>query len=378
MDLVPGVPGPGAAELGNALRLAASADASAAARLAELTAIPVAPASDDRPSCTATPAQVRLWWAALSPGERMWLLGTEPTAFGGLNGIPAADRDLANRLLLADRRDELLRHGGTAGTVQGLDRLADRLADDRGPRAYLMGLDVSGDGRAVVAFGDPDRAANVLTHVPGMTSDLASLNGELTRAERVAGRATDLGPAEATSAVLWLDYDAPDFLPEASSARQARDGAGALRLFQDGLRATHEGAAARQTVLGHSYGSLVVGEAATGGLDADRVVFVGSPGVGVESAAQLHLPADRVFASTSISDPIQYLAVSPAGAARELVPGLGLAPTEHLWFGHDPSDPAFGAQVFHTQADGGHLGYWDPGKPALDALATITLGGHPK
>jgi hypothetical protein len=241
-----------------------------------------------------------------------------------------------------------------------------------------MGLDVSGDGRAVVALGDPDHAANVLTHVPGMTSDLASLGGELTRAERVAARATELGPVAATSSVLWLDYDAPDFLREASSARQAEDGASGLRRFQEGLRATHDGPAARQTVLGHSYGSLVVGKAATGALDADRVVFVGSPGVGVDSAAQLELPADRVFASTSISDPIQYLAVSPGTAARRLVPGLPVTgPAGDLWFGHNPSDPAFGARVFGSQWNGGHLGYWEPGQPALDALATITLGGTP-
>ncbi|BCJ44345.1 hypothetical protein GCM10010168_11580 [Actinoplanes ianthinogenes] len=363
------------AELATALRVAGSADRSATARLAELAVTPIPPPGPDRPDCTATPAQVHRWWAGLSPAERMSLLATEPGAVAGLDGVPVADRDLANRLLLADRRDRLLHSGGTpdAGKLRGLDRLSDRLADDRGPRAYLLGLDVSGDGRAVVALGDPDHAANVLTHVPGMTSDLASLGGELTRAERVAARAGELGPEAATSSVLWLDYDAPDFLHEAWSAKQAEAGSDGLRRFQDGLRATHDGPAARQTVLGHSYGSLVVGKAATGGLDADRVVFVGSPGVGVDSVRQLGIPADRVFASTSISDPIQYLAVAPGR------PGLGppLTPTEHLWFGHDPSDPRFGARVFGTQWNGGHVGYWDQGKPALDALARITLGGAP-
>ncbi|GAA4597416.1 hypothetical protein BJY16_002348 [Actinoplanes octamycinicus] len=367
-------PGPAAAELATALHVAGTADQGAAARLAELAVTPAAPDGPDRPDCTATPARVRQWWAGLSPAQRMWLLATEPGAVAGLDGVPVADRDLANRLLLADRRDRL-RHAAAApdaGTLRGLDRLADRLADERGPRAYLIGLDVSGDGRAVVALGDPDRAANVLTHVPGMTADLAGLGGELTRAERVAARAGELGPEAATSSVLWLDYDAPDFLHEAWSARQAEAGASGLRRFQEGLRATHEGPAARQTVLGHSYGSLVVGKAATGALDADRVVFVGSPGVGVDSVRQLGVPADRVFASTSLSDPIQHLAVNPVR-----VPRPPLMPTEKLWFGHDPSDPAFGARVFGSQWDGGHLGYWEPGRPALDALARITLGGTP-
>ncbi|BCY05600.1 alpha/beta hydrolase [Actinoplanes sp. L3-i22] len=362
-------------DLAGALRVAADADRSAADRLAELAAVPVAPTALTRPDCTATPARVRQWWAGLTPGERYWLLAVDPGSVAGLDGVPAADRDLANRLLLDDRRDDLLRHGGDP---RGLDRLASRLADERGPRAYLIGLDVSGDGRAVVAFGDPDRAANVLTHVPGMTADLASLDHELVRAERVATRATELGPAAATSSLVWLDYDAPDFLQEAWSARPAEEGAAGLRRFQDGLRATHDGPAARQTVLGHSYGSLVVGKAATGALAADGVVFVGSPGVGVDSAAGLTVPADRVFASTSITDPIQYGAVSPATVARHLLPGVPVTgPADDLWFGHNPSDPAFGARVFGSQWNAGHLGYWDPGRPALDALARITLGGAP-
>ncbi|WIM97174.1 alpha/beta hydrolase [Actinoplanes oblitus] len=373
-------PGPAAAELATALRVAGDADESAAARLAELAVAPAAPTGSARPDCTATPAQVARWWAGLSPAERMWLLAAEPGAVAGLDGVPVADRDLANRLLLADRRDRLRHTAGTpdAAKLRGLDRLAGRLEDERGPRAYLIGLDVAGDGRAIVALGDPDHAANVLTHVPGMTADLAGLGGELTRAERVAARAGELGPEAATSSVLWLGYDAPDFLHEAWSAGQAESGATGLRRFQEGLRATHDGPAARQTVLGHSYGSLVVGKAATGALDADRVIFVGSPGVGVDSAAQLRLPADRVFASTSISDPIQYGAVSLDTAARHLVPGLPVTgPADRLWFGHNPADPEFGARVFGSQWNGGHLGYWEPGKPALDALARITLGGTP-
>ena len=49
-------------------------------------------------------------------------------------------------------------------------------------------------------------------------------------------------------------------------------------------------------------------------------------------------------------------------------------PEDELWHGRNPSDPAFGARVFRSQPDAGHLGYWEPGRPALDALAAITLG----
>ncbi|HEY0001357.1 MAG TPA: alpha/beta hydrolase [Actinoplanes sp.] len=390
-------PAGAAADLAAALAVAERADAAAAARLDRLVTLLRATAEapgPERPDCAASPAAVRQWWTGRTPAERLWLLATEPGWIGPLDGIPAADRDAANRLLLDERRAELDRAITAAGRGerhrlrelrQALDALSDRLAGDTGPRAYLLRLDLADEGRTVVALGDPDRAANVLTHVPGMTADLASVGGELSRAERVAVRAAELGPSASSSAVLWLDYDAPDFVDEAASARQAEAAAPGLRRFQEGLRASHDGPAARQTVLGHSYGSLVVGKAAaTPGLAADSVVFVGSPGVGVDSAAELRVPPGEVWASTSRSDIIQYAAVAPGSLPRDVavaatVPLVGpwLAfgrPEDDLWFGHNPSDPGFGAHIFTSQPGGGHLGYWDRGRPALDALAAITLG----
>jgi hypothetical protein len=369
-----------AADLHAALTVAAQADATAAARLGPLADVPAAPVAESFPACGAPPAEVLRWWEQWTPAERTWLLVTEPAALAGVDGIPIADRDIANRLLLDDHRrqlDRLRAAGVDPGRVRdlrtGLDRLTARLEEEGAPRAYLVDLGLDGEGRAVVALGDPDRSANVLTHVPGMTSDLTSLSGELSRAERVAERAGELGPGRATSAVLWLDYDAPDFVDEAASARQARDGVPQLTRFQEALRVTHQGEPAHQTVLGHSYGSLVVGKAAAeGGLPADAVVFVGSPGVGVDSAAQLRFPADQVWATTSATDPIRM-----AAAPKELLLPDFPGSARHLWFGRDPSQPGFGARVFPSQFDAGHLGYWDRGEPALDALTRITLGGTP-
>jgi hypothetical protein len=394
-----------AAQLAEALRIAAAADAVASGRLAEAaSAADAGPAADAPPppssglsSCIATPAEVRRWWDSLTPEQRRWLVATQAAWLGPLDGVPAGFRDLANRLLLEDRHAELDRlaagaHGHDLRRIRdlrhGLDRLEDRLADGDGPRAYLLRLDLAEEGRAVVALGDPDRADNVLTHVPGMTADLASYGGELARAERVAVRAAELGPEAATSTVMWLGYDAPDFVDEAAGAGRADAGAVGLRRFQEGLRATHEGRPAHQTVLGHSYGSLVVGTAARSpGLQADSVVFVGSPGVGVDSAAQLQVPRGQVWSSTSHSDVIQYTAVSPRSliedaALAQAVPVIGPwyafgQPEDDLWSGRNPSDPAFGAHIFTSQRDGGHLGYWDVGRPALDGITAITLGRAP-
>jgi hypothetical protein len=395
----PAAPGRAAAGLIAALTVAATADAATAHRLAEVAGTAVTtppPRPATLPPCSAAPADVRRWWDTLTPAQRRWLVVADAAWVGGLDGIPVPFRDAANRLLL-DRRRAGLDSAALAADHRerrrldelrrGLRELADRLARKDGPRAYLVHLDLAGDGRAVVALGDPDRADNVLTQVPGMTADLGSSGGDLGRAEQVAVRAAELGPAAATSTVMWLDYDAPDFVDEAAGAGRARVGAAALRHFQDGLRATHDGGA-RLTVLGHSYGSLVVGQAASDpGLAADGVIFVGSPGVGVDTAADLHVPAGHVWSTTSRTDVIQYVAVAPKSLLGDLVtagtvPVVGSAiafatPEDDLWFGPNPSDPPFGARVFHSQPDAGHVGYWDRGRPALDAITAIALGATP-
>jgi len=396
-----------AAEIRGALALAGAADREAAARLGELTTAAVTgwasvpPAG--RPSPGTGPAEVGRWWTGLTPAQRRWLIGHEPALVGRLDGVAVAARDQANRLLLATRREELatrlrrllkplppgppelarvLRLARVEAALRGLDALGRRLAAPRAPRAYLLGLDPGGDGRTVVALGNPDRAGAVLTYVPGMTADLADAPGELGRAARVLERCAALGPGEETAAVLWLDYDAPDFLPEAARSRQAEDAGPALHRFQEGLRASHEGPPARQTVLGHSYGSLVVGTTARDhGLSADALVFVGSPGVGVEHAGELRVPPGQVWASTAPDDVIRLARPPEELARRAVLAGTPLGPAaamldgrDHgLWFGRDPSDPGFGGRRFPSGRYG-HTGYWEPGNPALDGMARIVLG----
>ncbi|RKN44533.1 hypothetical protein D7223_19300 [Micromonospora endolithica] len=393
-----------AAALDTALDLATAADREAAGLLAGLAAAArttwTTPPPPGRPAPGTGPALVHAWWDGLTAAQRRWLVAHEPERVGALDGIPVAARDQANRLLLAVRREELLAERRrlclrvppgpveVAGLLRvdrslgGLDALTGRLAAAEGPRAYLLGLGTGGEGRAVVALGDPDRAGRVLTYVPGMTAGLDDVPGELDRAGRVLARCAVLAPGEESAAVLWLDYDAPDFLHEAAGPGRAVDAGPALHRFQEGLRATHDGPPGRQTVLGHSYGSLVVGATARDhGLAADALVFVGSPGVGVAHAGELGVPPGQVWASTAPDDVIRAVrspeellrrplrAVSPLGAALTLLGG----PADRLWFGHDPADPGFGGRTFPSGRHG-HSGYWEEGNPALDGMARVVLG----
>ncbi|MDG4821154.1 alpha/beta hydrolase [Asanoa sp. WMMD1127] len=387
-----------------ALAAASAADEAAAADLARLGAAAAAgwPVVPPRvvPPLGAPPGAVRLWWSRLTDAERRWLLVHQPTVFGRLDGVPVAARDQANRSLLAAQRADLMqqraeavrtampRHGAVAashrlvGLMSGIDAVDARLASEHGERAYLVGLSTGGYGRLVLAVGDPDEADNVLTYVPGMTADLTGVRDDLGRVEALAARAAAVDPTQRTSTVLWLDYDAPSFLDEAMTAGKAREAAPGLHRFAEGLRATHEGPPAQHAVLGHSYGSLTVGTTVrTQGLAADDLIFVGSPGVGADRAADLGVPPDRVWASTASDDPIGYLAPGwkePFARLGEAVAGPFWMerrphPNEDLWFGRNPTSPSFGAQVF-TGDPHGHSGYWRTDNDALTDIARIALG----
>lgn len=384
-----------------ALADAARADDEAAAALAGLAPGGAGPPAPSEPPTA--PADVRRWWSELSPSQRDVLVGTDPARIGTLTGIPAADRDRANRLRLdaeqarlgALRRSLSADPAGAARTeaaLAGLAALRRRL--DAGG-AYLLDLDAgaaaSPTGRVVLAVGDPDRAAHVVTHVPGTGAGWASAAEDLRRTEATRDAARAAGAGE-TAAILWTGYDAPPTLAAAASDRPARDAAGDLRGFQQGLRAGHDGPV-HLTVVGHSYGTTVTGHAARGGgpLAADDVVLVGSPGAGVRVAADLGLAPGRVWATTAAHDPIDR-APGPElfGTSR----GFG---DQGLAHGTDPASPAFGARVFAsspgsalpgpddpaTPSDesaiaAAHSQYWDPGSPSLATLGRIVAGTAPR
>jgi pimeloyl-ACP methyl ester carboxylesterase len=207
----------------------------------------------------------------------------------------------------------------------------------------------------------------------------------LRRVDAVAARAAELGPTHRVSSVLWLGYDAPDGL-DAALPHVAHRTEAALDSFADGLRATHVGERSHNTVLGHSYGSLVAGVTARDrGLDADELVFVGSPGVGVDRAAHLHgVPSGHVWASAAANDPVQRFAPGLGQFAHDALTNLrrpftayfgDAVPDVLLWHGRNPAVEGFGSRVFAADPTGAHSGYWQG--LALDGIARITLGAYP-
>lgn len=189
------------------------------------------------------------------------------------------------------------------------------------------------------------------------------------------------------AAITWWGYDAPPGLPQSADRTRADAGAPALDAFQTGLRITHHGKKSLNTVVGHSYGSVLVGDAASHGrtLDADQIIFLGSPGVTVDHVWDLHLtgvPADQtskhVFDSRAKNDIIQLVPpVKKYGWAGSLAaftllpPGINELAREYLGYkdakaqslGSDPWDPKFGDQRFASY----------PGKAAPDPVLPYAL-----
>lgn len=329
------------------------------------------------------PVELAKLWSRLGAVEKDALFAYDPT-IGNRDGLPAHERDRFNRrrldMLDARAHDDLnflaRRHPESArGAADWAWRALDeQVAGYRAVREQLEVRDVprfllhiDDRGRAVLALNNPDTADNVATFVPGTGTTLARLAGDVDRSRAMVDSAVAADRTVTTSVVAWHGYDAPrSVIPDAASDRFANAGAVALDRFQDGLRAVRAGEPSRNVVIGHSYGSTVIGAAASdeNSLAADALVLVGSPGVDVERATELRLDGvdatqmrSHVFATAAPTDPIPLIA--------DVVRNHGHGP--------NPARSAFGATVFDSPP-GSHSAYWDRGNPALQRMGEIIVG----
>ncbi|MFD6987904.1 alpha/beta hydrolase [Streptomyces sp. NPDC059943] len=353
-----------------------------------------------------TPAANAEWWKKLTPEERAAWLALRPDTVGALDGLPATVRDEANRVVLEEKRGQLQMELDsmpkppanewtwiTAGTypskvhtdewmawhnkygdryeqlnksLKGMGSIQDRFdrTGERGlPEAYLLGFSPEGNGRAIVANGNPDTADHQAVYVPGTTSNLGGVGGDIGRMEnvwRVAAGAEN----GSVSTITWLGYDAPqDIVKDSPFSHYANDGAPAYNRFLDGLDASRTAESdPHRTAIGHSYGTTLIGSAARqGDLNADDVIFAGSPGVQVSNADQMDVPKGHVWNQEADGD---------------VVPDIGR-------FGHGgtdwngaftiPSDERFGANQLQTDTEG-HSDYWKENTESLRNQGLVVAG----
>jgi hypothetical protein len=355
------------------------------------------------------PQQFHDLWERLTPEEKDWLYGRDH-AVGNHPGMPFVDRNTYNQRHLDElttatqadvdrmqhRFDELARRVYTgdhsAATGDELAALGPRLATARhqldgyravngvladpkgGPRLLAM---IDDQGHAAVSIGNPDTASRTATFVPGTGQDMAAFQGSDRKSAEMF-RATLLADprlsANDVAVTTWMGYDRPMDLGEAAWPGRAESGGAGLDSFLDGMHASHTGPTpAIDTVIGHSYGSTLVGGAATGGnhLAADNVIAVGSPGMLTEHASGLSLDQGaKVYSMTASNDIISLTTDMTLGADPF---GRDYGATR-LFANPGPSwDPTgiIGSVAAHSS-------YWDSqSNPALENMGAIIAGLPP-
>lgn len=261
-------------------------------------------------------------------------------------------------------------------------------------------FDWAGDGRIAEWVGPTD-AHHVAVLLPGTSTDKLDVEAMAGNADRM------LGVTNANLAVVTgLVYDAPDFadaiLPDAADAGAHELAALVALLPVDGKHLS---------LVAHSYGALLLGQALTAGLAADLppehdIILIGSVGTGADHATELGIDPLRLWVGETSDDKVVKAAQGadllgnfaaapqPFGILAMAVDGT-LGAQVDASFGTIPSDPAFGARMFDT-GSGGHSGYLDataqpiPGAPphwvgltasmslaAIIAIATGRWRSHP-
>ncbi|MGW4036757.1 alpha/beta hydrolase [Streptomyces sp. NPDC004778] len=360
----------------------------------------------------ASPAERKAWWAGLTGEQREEYLAVYPDWIGNLDGIPALVRDAANRdnlqLLMGKLEGRDDDDSATKlAALREIDRQLRAAPKVGEPPMYLLGIGDQGNGRAIVSYGNPDTARNVAAYVPGLNTSLDKefAEGDLKRARDLSIVANRHGAPAA--AITWLGYDAPqspDGLRSLAVAvgGRAEEGGKAFHDFMGGIEAANDHEDPHLTAIGHSYGSRTVGSAAQhpGGIPGvDEIVFVGSPGVGVESADGLEVGRDHVFVGAAANDVVTKLPSKTESVLGMAGVGFGGPATAYalgdladwrdddVWFGRDPASEAFGARRFEV-GDGpspiergklnvdAHSEYFDPeiDRASVENMALITAG----
>lgn len=369
--------------------------------------MPAAPKDGGTPKANAE------WWKELSAEERENYIALHPAGIGAMDGLPSDVRDETNRVVLAERRgqyemelasippeprketpgpgtlpskewekwDEKYgdRREHLTSSINGMKAIQsrfDRTGEKGLPEAYLLGFDPEGEGngKVILANGNPDTADHTAVHTPGTGTNLGGIDGDLNRSDKLWRHSSTQAPGESVSTVMWFDYDAPDSIPQATESGFAKDGGPTLQRFLEGTEAAQGGAeASHTTVSGHSYGSTVVGEAAKhNDLPADDVMVEGSPGMQVEHAGDLGVGSDHVWAvgaDWTWDDSI----VRQGGRLM----GLGEG-------GTIPTDDDFGANVMEYgdyRSISGHSGFWDEGEggepsTSLRNMSRVVVGDY--
>jgi pimeloyl-ACP methyl ester carboxylesterase/uncharacterized protein YukE len=313
-----------------------------------------------------TPEEVNAWWDGLTREEQLAIISASPGSIGNLDGIPAWARSDANETSMT--RDlaawELLEENGTLTDdeetwLANARAAEDALADTRARVDPVTGEPLvsqlylydpaafDGDGRVAVSVGDLDSADNVSVSVPGLTTDMSAIVGNVGNVQDLYDASRSMHPDQTMAGLSWIGYDAPSGWDSGAVGFEgsATDGGNRLADTLDGLRASQDDRS-HLTVIGHSYGSTTMGHALSDhDVDVDEAIAIGSPGLGAnaDDVNEIDVPDGHFFVGRNSDDPVADLG-DKGWVNKGTAFGAGL--------GNDPSTDDFGGRRFEAEDTG--------------------------
>ena len=315
----------------------------------------------DFPKYGWTPSQNAAWWKSLPEERKRFLIEHCPDDIRHLDGLPADDRNKANRNALygyvdaygtkrqgaladakeafekAEHKLDLLTHqvtpadrmlagpifastaltaarkeyARTAEIYDSLKAIHDQIDSSKRADAYLLDFNYDAAhnrSTAIVSIGNPDTASYVSTLVPGIGTNVHERLGHyMDINDRLRAQAGQAGvDPNKVATISYLGYVAPEGpglkLYQAADISYADEGAPKIARFMEGLRASGNtnGHSFTNTLLTHSFGSTTGGKAMTQVAKGvvDNLIMCGSPGSGVQSINQYNVPAGHVYESS--------------------------------------------------------------------------------
>lgn len=351
-------------------------------------------------------ADVAAWWLGLHPGARAGainatqraLLEGAPDAFGNLDGISYAGRDIANRI----RVERILGDPSTSETALANKAAAEALlaALDAGPddpvhqlisfhpgtpprTAYDDGTPPLG----AVSVGDLDNAMYVNYMISGMGSTTAGdAVGWTTQAEWMydeeTALAAHLGIPGGVATIAWLGYEAPP-IPVTQALDFGVLGGGYARAGGENLARDLHGLLDTRTatgndpflsVTGHSYGTTTAANALTQ-VKVDSFTMLASAGIeGDIERSDLLVPTGEVYSAIA-DEKTPWAQLGQFGSGRQ-------SPSElddvNVWYPNDATidgEHYAGTDVHETYlAEDTDTGYLERGTSSVRNTALAALG----
>ncbi|MET8724408.1 alpha/beta hydrolase [Streptomyces misionensis] len=385
-----------------------------------------------KPPKDGDPAEVAEWWSNLPDEQKAAYISLHPDSIGAMDGLPAAVRDEANRVVLAESRAEYQdkldawmkkepehyrpyispitglevkgavveteewkewnkKRKDLEGRINGMDVIQDRFdrtGTDGLPEAYLIGFSPEGkghDGKVIIANGNPDTADHTGIYVPGTGTLLQDIGKDIGRGETLWHESNRFAQGQTVSTITWFDYDAPlqaqpfekggGLFPEAMFDKYAEKGGPGLSHYLDGNLEARRSVSGNTdlghiTLTGHSYGTTLIGDAAK-----SRVWPEGA--LPVDDVIAVGSPGMQAKHAADLGIPQGHMWAEKGGGndAAVRIGGKYLAGLGDDWT--IPTDPEFGANIMESDAED-HGAFWDEGSTSLRNQALVIAGQYDK